>query len=104
MIFGSKVSFHDLINWITDAKALANENLAILIAGNKKDLEDQREVDPEEAANFSNENGIIPIIFYLIYKIGCLYLETSAMLGSNVIDIFQKMAKHIFFKLENGTF
>jgi Ras-related protein Rab-4B len=42
---------------LTDARTLASPNIVIILVGNKKDLEDEREVTFLEASRFAQENG-----------------------------------------------
>jgi Ras-related protein Rab-4B len=44
-------------NWLADARNLASPNIVIVLCGNKKDLEDQRQVTHCEANQFAQENG-----------------------------------------------
>ena len=46
----SRESFNSLKNWLTDARNLASPAIVILLVGNKKDLEEEREVDFLEAS------------------------------------------------------
>lgn len=55
----SRDSFNALANWLNDARTLASPNIVILLVGNKKDLEEAREVTFLEASNFAQENGKI---------------------------------------------
>lgn len=50
-------SFNVLNNWLNDARSLASPHIVILLVGNKKDLEEAREVTFLEASNFAQENG-----------------------------------------------
>jgi GTPase SAR1 family protein len=52
-------TYNHLTSWLTDARNLTNPNTVIMMIGNKKDLEDQRDVTYEEASNFAKENGLI---------------------------------------------
>ncbi|XP_013793048.2 ras-related protein Rab-4B-like, partial [Limulus polyphemus] len=54
----SRETYNALTNWLTDARTLASPNIMILLAGNKKDLEDDREVSFLEASRFAQENGL----------------------------------------------
>merc|ERR1712179_250781 len=40
----SRETFNCLTNWLTDARTLASPAIVILLVGNKKDLEEEREV------------------------------------------------------------
>lgn len=53
----SRDSYNALSNWLNDARTLASSNIVILLVGNKKDLEEAREVTFLEASNFASENG-----------------------------------------------
>ena len=48
----SRESFNSLANWLTDARTLASPAIVILLVGNKKDLEDEREVTFLEASRY----------------------------------------------------
>lgn len=53
----SRDSFNSLQNWLTDARSLASPSIVIILVGNKKDLEAQREVSYQEASQFAKDNG-----------------------------------------------
>lgn len=53
----SRESYNAVGNWLTDAQNLANPNLVVLLVGNKRDLEDDRQVSFLEASQFAQENG-----------------------------------------------
>ncbi|CAF4724653.1 unnamed protein product, partial [Rotaria sp. Silwood2] len=42
-------NFNTAANWLSDARQLASSNIVIILCGNKKDLEDQRQVTFMEA-------------------------------------------------------
>lgn len=50
-------SFNSLPDWLNDARSLASPNIVILLVGNKKDLDAEREVTFLEASQFAQENG-----------------------------------------------
>lgn len=54
----SRDSFNALNNWLNDARTLASPNIVILLVGNKKDLEEARDVTFLEASTFAQENGL----------------------------------------------
>ncbi|XP_022245484.1 ras-related protein Rab-4B isoform X1 [Limulus polyphemus] len=85
----SRETYNALTNWLTDARTLASPNIIILLVGNKKDLEDDREVTFLEASRFAQENEL-------------MFLETSALSGENVEEAFLKCAKSILAKIETG--
>lgn len=53
----SRDSFNALSNWLNDARTLANSNIVILLVGNKKDLEEARQIEFLEASTFAQDNG-----------------------------------------------
>lgn len=53
----SRESYNAVSNWLTDAQNLANPNLVVLLVGNKRDLEEDRQVSFLEASQFAQENG-----------------------------------------------
>eukprot|EP00049_Salpingoeca_infusionum_P003480 m.66872 g.66872 ORF g.66872 m.66872 type:complete len:210 (-) comp12151_c0_seq3:337-966(-) len=85
----SRETFTALTNWLTDARTLASSDIVIVLAGNKKDLEAEREVTFLEASRFAQENDL-------------MFLETSARTGENVEEVFMKCARSILSKLESG--
>lgn len=55
----NRESYNSLNEWLTDARSLASPNIVILLAGNKKDLEAERQVTFLEASQFAQENGML---------------------------------------------
>ena len=55
----SRETYNALTNWLTDARTLASPNIVIVLVGNKKDLEQEREVTFLEASRFAQENGLL---------------------------------------------
>jgi Ras-related protein Rab-4B len=58
-IYLSRESYNAVASWLSDARTLASPNIVIILCGNKKDLEDQRQVTFNEASRFAQENGKI---------------------------------------------
>ncbi|EGD81649.1 hypothetical protein PTSG_02365 [Salpingoeca rosetta] len=85
----NRESFNALTNWLTDARTLASPDIVIVLVGNKKDLEADREVTFLEASRFAQENEL-------------MFLETSARTGENVEEVFLKCARSILSKIETG--
>ncbi|NWR89052.1 RAB4A protein, partial [Furnarius figulus] len=59
----SRETYNALTNWLTDARMLASQNIVIILCGNKKDLDADREVTFLEASRFAQEN--VQICFLL---------------------------------------
>ncbi|KRZ10053.1 Ras-related protein Rab-4B [Trichinella zimbabwensis] len=82
-------SFNAIAQWLSDARSLASPQIIVILIGNKKDLEDRREVTFMEASQFAQENGM-------------LFLETSALSGENIEETFLRCARSILTKIESG--
>lgn len=104
----SRDSFNALTNWLNDARTLASPNIVILLVGNKKDLEEARDVTFLEASTFAQENGLLimtnheSILINDLYISELIFLETSAKTGENVEEAFLKCSKTILAKIETG--
>ncbi|XP_075771661.1 ras-related protein Rab-4B [Pelodiscus sinensis] len=85
----SRETYNALTNWLTDARTLASPNIVIILSGNKRDLDADREVTFLEASRFAQENEL-------------MFLETSALTGENVEEAFLKCARNILNKIESG--
>jgi len=84
-------TFNHLANWLKDCREYANSNMAIMLIGNKSDLEARREVKKEEGEAFAREHGLI-------------FMETSAKTAANVEEAFIGTAKEIYQKIQDGVF
>ncbi len=69
----------------------------MVLVGNKRDLEKNREVTEEEGREFAEKNGM-------------LFFETSALTGKNVEEVFKQSTAYIakkikedFYNLENDS-
>lgn len=83
-------SYNSVGAWLSDTRSLASPNISVVLVGNKTDLADQREVSFMEASRFAQENELV-------------YLETSALTGENVAEMFLKCARTVLSKVEDGT-
>lgn len=68
-------SFENLPTWLKDSLEATNQNIGLVLVGNKCDLEGERQVNKEVAKNFAKDNNL-------------LFLETSAKNGTNIEKIF----------------
>eukprot|EP00919_Chromeraceae_sp_WS-2016_P059246 GHVR01140778.1.p1 GENE.GHVR01140778.1~~GHVR01140778.1.p1 ORF type:complete len:216 (+),score=50.98 GHVR01140778.1:111-758(+) len=82
-------TYNHLINWLGDARTLARADISIIAVGNKCDLKESRAVTFLEASRCAQENDV-------------LFLETSALTGVGVEDVFTKVARMILSKIEDG--
>jgi len=78
-------TFTHAAKWLEDVRQNSSKSTVIILIGNKKDMEDRRQVSYEEGENFARENDL-------------MFLETSAKTAHNVEDAFLLSAKSI---LEN---
>lgn len=63
LVLRSRETYNALTNWLTDARMLASQNIVIILCGNKKDLDVDREVTFLEASRFAQENGKWPCTY-----------------------------------------
>ena len=65
----------------------AEENIVVLLVGNKSDLVDKREVSFEEAQEYANNRGMA-------------FIETSALDSSNVEQAFIQVITQIHDQIQ----
>eukprot|EP00747_Dinoflagellata_sp_TGD_P189749 gnl/TRDRNA2_/TRDRNA2_50475_c0_seq1.p1 gnl/TRDRNA2_/TRDRNA2_50475_c0~~gnl/TRDRNA2_/TRDRNA2_50475_c0_seq1.p1 ORF type:complete len:211 (+),score=43.26 gnl/TRDRNA2_/TRDRNA2_50475_c0_seq1:80-712(+) len=82
-------TFTHIAQWLEEARKHANPNIAIVLIGNKADL-DGRQVSYEEGAEFARENGL-------------MFRETSAKTAQNVEEAFVQTARKIFENIKSGV-
>ena len=73
-------TFEHLTTWLKDALENSNPHMAIILIGNKLDLEAKRVVSTEEGERFARAHNLI-------------FLETSAKTAHNVEEAFLNTAK-----------
>lgn len=84
----SRETYNHVTSWLSDARSLANKDIAIILVGNKADLPN-REVTFLEASRFAQENDL-------------MFLETSALSGEGVDGVFFQCARSILSKIQSG--
>lgn len=84
-------SFSHVSSWLADARAHTNSNIILLLVGNKSDLVDEREVSYEEGETYAKENNLFA------------FLETSALNGENVDEIFRMTAFKVYENIRNNV-
>jgi len=82
-------SFNNIVKWLEEVKEHCNTEVAVVLIGNKCDLEEERQVSYKEGETLANENNM-------------LFLETSAKLAQNVEQAFIKTGETVLDKLEKG--
>mmetsp|Transcript_20119 Transcript_20119/g.33937 ORF Transcript_20119/g.33937 Transcript_20119/m.33937 type:complete len:199 (+) Transcript_20119:89-685(+) len=75
-------TFETLQQWVSELRTQGPENIVLAIAGNKSDLESERQVPLSEAQAYAA-------------SIGASFLETSAKTKSNVDEIFLNISKSL---------
>eukprot|EP00826_Nyctotherus_ovalis_P008762 TRINITY_DN12277_c0_g1_i6.p1 TRINITY_DN12277_c0_g1~~TRINITY_DN12277_c0_g1_i6.p1 ORF type:complete len:191 (-),score=49.07 TRINITY_DN12277_c0_g1_i6:109-681(-) len=81
-------SFKNVKGWMGEIQKFANEDVLVMIMGNKADLQQKREVSYEEGLALAKEYNVP-------------FMETSAKSGLNVNDGFMSMAKTIYDKQQS---
>ena len=74
---------------MSDARMLTKKHVSIVVVGNKTDLSDQRAVGFVEGSRFAQNNN-------------AMFVETSAMTGQNVEEVFLKATRETITKIDDG--
>ena len=80
----NKESFEHVESWLNDLKSQANPDVRIFLAGNKCDLEEERQIPKEEGMKYM-ENMKLD-----------LFMETSAKTGYNAKNVLIEAAKVLY--------
>lgn len=78
----SRESFTSVEKWVEDAKAIRENDVLLVLVGNKSDMEQQRQVPHEEAKEYAD-------------RMNFMFYETSAKTGYNVKAVFNELAKKL---------
>ncbi|KAG0189056.1 Ras- protein Rab6 [Apophysomyces sp. BC1034] len=73
-------SFINTSKWIDDVRAERGNEVIIVLVGNKTDLNEKRQVTPEEGEAKAKEHNV-------------MFIETSAKAGHNVKLLFKRIAQ-----------
>jgi Ras-related protein Rab-5C len=79
----SPLSFSEVVTWLEELRDQVSETVSIALVGNKSDLTEERAIQTVTAQDFAKQNGL-PI-----------FMETSALTGENVVELFTELATHI---------
>ena len=77
-----KETFDHINKWLNEVKLNGSKDICCILIGNKKDLEEQRQVKYEEGKKLAEDNNL-------------LFLETSAKTAENVQESFVISAEKI---------
>lgn len=82
----NRQTFSNVKNWLDSIYQHADPNIVKALVGNKIDLEDQRQVSYEEAAELARQNNME-------------YFECSAKLNKNVKEVINHMMSKVYDKM-----
>lgn len=71
-------TFQNVEKWLQELKDYADDNIVVMLVGNKTDLNNLRAVKVEDAQAFSEKNELA-------------FIETSALDSTNVVDAFEQI-------------
>jgi len=73
-------SFHKVQSWVKELKKMLGSDISLVIAGNKVDLEKNRNVDRAAAERYAD-------------SVGAAHIHTSAKLNTGVEQVFQTISE-----------
>lgn len=89
-------TFEHVTDWLNDLRQIAEQDIVVVLVGNKSDLakgdENKREVTREEAEEWAEKNQVLE------------YVETSAKSGEGVEMAFARVAEKIYLNIEAGKY
>lgn len=75
-------SFEGAKSWIKELREKSKSNLVVVLCGNKKDMNDSRQVRFDEASAYAENNDLV-------------HIETSAKTGEGVDHMFDEIARRL---------
>jgi Ras-related protein Rab-2A len=94
-----RATFQAVTAWLNDLRQIAEENIIVVLVGNKSDLASEptdtgnkRQVTRQDAEAWCKENKVMQ------------YVETSAKSGDNVERAFREVAERIYQNIEAGRY
>ena len=84
-------TFTHLTRWLEEVKQNGNPDMAIMLIGNKSDLDARRQVSTNEGEMFAREHGLI-------------FMETSAKTAQNVEEAFLQTSEIIYENIDRGVY
>lgn len=85
-----RISYDNVSRWLKELRDHADQNIVIMLVGNKKDLRHMRQVQTDEAKEFCKQNKLF-------------FIETSALADSNVNTAFETILKEIYRLISRKT-
>jgi len=86
-----KETFEALDVWLSTLRETTTPDVKVVLVGNKKDEESQRQVTSDMGKAYVEKHGLYS------------FVETSAKTGEGVIETFINIAKSLFLEHENVT-
>ena len=87
----NKKSFDSVAVWIQECKNYTNNNIHLVLVGNKQDLNEKRKVSEEEGKALAKEFGMA-------------FFESSALTGYNIDEIFYDSCRIINERIEKNVY
>jgi small GTP-binding protein len=84
-------SFEHVKHWLDELLKFSNNNISIILVGNKTDLTHLRMVSMDEAQKFADNNNFI-------------FIETSALDNSNIDEAFNQLIINIYQRTLSSSF
>lgn len=89
-------TFNSVTSWLNDLRQIAEDDIVVVLVGNKSDMaageENKREVTKEQAEEWCRHNKVMK------------YVETSAKSGEGVERAFLEVAERIYQNIEAGKY
>jgi len=82
-------SFTKVRHWVKELRNIVGKKIVLLIAGNKADMEKQRQVNDEEAKEYAA-------------SVGAIHMTCSAKTGKGVEELFLELTRGMLKKSEEG--
>ena len=86
-----RTSFENVQEWIDEVRSQSPKQILLVLVGNKIDLDKERVVTFEEGKKLAQDNDMI-------------FLETSALTGEGVDDVFNKSCQDIYQNIQKNYY
>eukprot|EP00802_Teleaulax_amphioxeia_P022642 Tamp_23111.p1 GENE.Tamp_23111~~Tamp_23111.p1 ORF type:complete len:240 (-),score=43.77 Tamp_23111:48-767(-) len=83
-------SFAKARNWVKELRKMVGQDIVLCLVGNKIDLDKERQVPKEEAAEYAT-------------SVGAVHWEVSAKLGRGIEETFLSITKHMIEQRASGS-
>lgn len=85
----ASLTFQSLTRWLSELRENADQNIVVMLVGNKCDLKELRAVSTDEGLGFAKSENL-------------LFIETSALDATNVPESFTQLITEIVHKLSSN--